>query len=694
MNRVWLLLIGIGIALFVAMSGFAYASSKNMNDCVSCHEAETDAWKQSDHAKAMLEPSSTSIVADLSQSYSDQYGNQFSIEQKEGDFYALVKEGKEKQRYKIEKTFGHFPLQQYLVATEGGRLQVLPYSWDARAESEGGQKWFHVYEDILDTIDISSRYHWKQPLQNWNGMCADCHSSELKREFNTEANQFDTSWSEINVGCLSCHSVHDENMKSAVKLTGSWQRLPEDKVAKWVGDKRDEGTIETCFSCHSLREPLTDGFSAQGEFLDKHSPNLLEQPFYYPDGQIKDEVYVYGSFMQSKMAQADVTCLDCHDSHTMKVKVEGDALCLSCHSPDEYFSKDHNKHSGGSDSTQCVDCHMPETTYMGVDARRDHSFSIPNPPLSHLYQSPDTCLSCHSDQDTNWSMQRFTDLYGEVPPRSDSDHTFSLARSGQLEQRNKIWSVVNDKHFPVIKRASALTLLPSYYSQLSGVQLAEYFESEHDLIRLAAAKVSILIEGTEKERYVAPLLSDKRKAIRVEAAKQLLGIQLSPQWSSAFSSAYEELYSVNQLSTWRAEGLLNLAELTLMNSDVKKAEQLYLFAIERAPYFDASYINLAELYRALSNLKQERDTYDQAIKNGVSTHNFHFSLGLYYVRQGELEESVVMLDKAMKGDKNNSQYAFVRLLALKKLGNENEFQRSLSEAKKRFPSNQSIRSLR
>lgn len=689
MQKVWLALLSL------CLISPALYSQENMTNCASCHETQTHRWQQSDHSKAMLKASKQSIIADLTQSYTDRSNRTFSIVHEGDTFYANVQEGGIRSKVEIKKTFGHYPLQQYLVENEGGRLQVLPYSWDARPKSEGGQKWFHIYSDIVENLDSNSRYHWKQPLQNWNGMCADCHSSGLIRQYDSKTNQFDTQWREINVGCLSCHSVHEENVQpNSQKPKGHWQRMPKEKVASWVGEARHNQSMDTCFSCHSLREPLTDGFTSQGRFLDKHTPNLLELPFYYPDGQIKDEVYVYGSFQQSKMAQAGVSCLDCHDSHTMKLKTEGDALCLSCHSPQEYFSADHNRHKNGAESTECVDCHMPKTTYMGVDARRDHSFIIPNAPLSHQYQSPDVCLSCHSDKDANWSMSSFKQIYGDVPPRSVSEHHFALARAGKLGDINKLWGVINDVEFPVIKRASVLTLLPQWAEQVSGKELERYLKSEHDLMRLAAARVSVLLNDADKVRYLVPLLEDEIKSIRVAAVRQLILTPLPKQWDDAFVAAYQELYDVQELSTWRAEGLLNQAELDSVGGDFEQAEQLYHLAIERDPYFDGSYINLAELYRALGKSNQEKAAYDQAISSGIETPLFHYSFAMFLIRNGQMKESLAELPKAISHEPENSHYVFIYLLLLQKLDMSEEYYRQLKQAKKRFPNDSSIHSLR
>ena len=132
-----------------------------------------------------------------------------------------------------------------------------------------------------------------------------------------------------------------------------------------------------CFSCHALRAPLTDGIKANKPFLEQFTPQLPAAPNYYADGQIKEDVYFYGTFLQSKMYGKGVNCLDCHDKHTMKLKVEGNGLCLQCHGGEVYNVKEHYQHNEDSTGAQCVTFYMPENRYMGADDRRDHSFKIP-----------------------------------------------------------------------------------------------------------------------------------------------------------------------------------------------------------------------------------------------------------------------------------------------------------------------------
>ena len=146
-------------------------------------------------------------------------------------------------------------------------------------------------------------------------------------------------------------------------------------------------------------------------FLDAYLPALLEPGLYHSDGQIDGEVYEYGSFLQSRMHAASVTCSDCHDPHSLKLRAEGNALCAQCHLPERFDLSAHHNHEPGSAGAQCVNCHMPTKTYMVVDARRDHSIRVPRPDLSISLGTPNACTPCHADRPAQWAAEAVAGWY-------------------------------------------------------------------------------------------------------------------------------------------------------------------------------------------------------------------------------------------------------------------------------------------
>ena len=180
-----------------------------------------------------------------------------------------------------------------------------------------------------------------------------------------------------------------------------WDRKQGYGLAKLKGED-STNQIETCAKCHARRGGIQEGFCGGKSFTDYYSPELLTEQTYHDDGQIKDEVYVYGSFVQSRMYASGVVCGDCHDPHTLELRFEGNALCSRCHLPETFDQIEHHYHIPGSEGAHCVTCHMADRVYMGVDPRRDHSMRVPRPEEAERVGAPGVCDRCHADKATGY----------------------------------------------------------------------------------------------------------------------------------------------------------------------------------------------------------------------------------------------------------------------------------------------------
>lgn len=642
--------------------------------CRSCHVQSEQNWQQSDHAKAMSIADKATVLADFSDVSVEHYGQKAYFFIKDNSYQVTISYDDKSDTYPIKYTFGHFPLQQYLVETEQGRLHVLPFAWDAREKEEGGQRWYHNYSH--EEIRPEDRLHWRQPLQNWNGMCADCHSDGLVRDYDTEKDTFNTKFDNINVGCLSCHGDMSEHVKapskqkSRVDVTsmknpiGRWLRGVGDKTAHWEGGKRDNAFMDNCFACHSLRAPLTDGFQANKPFLDQFTPNFTASPNYYADGQIREEVYVYGSFLQSKMFKEGVNCLDCHDKHTMKLKIEGNGLCLQCHGAEVYNVKEHHQHNDDSTGAQCVNCHMPETTYMGVDDRRDHSFKIPRPDLSEVFDTPNACIQCHDNQSNEWASKNLNKWHGKPKALLSSKQLLMALNSGQALTLEQHLSIIRDDKLDVISRATAIQLLSYTTPSLNDDLLAPYLTHTEPLIRLSAASIATLLPPIDRVNGLNALLKDKYKSIRVAAARSLVSSDIPAVNQSLFDTAFKELMLSYDVSSWRGEGMANKAGLAIEMNKLSDAEKSFKKTIEIEPYFDTGYINLADIYRSQQKTFQAGAVLAKGIKLNPTSAALHYSYGLYFVRQKKLDKGLPLFEQSMTLMPSNPQYAYTFILAL------------------------------
>ncbi|WP_395339262.1 ammonia-forming cytochrome c nitrite reductase subunit c552 [Ningiella sp. W23] len=689
-----------------ASSELSPTKFSNSQDCQSCHQAQFSAWEESHHADAMRVPSADTVLADFAQSSATHFSQEAIFYIDNGEYFATVKDSNSERTYKVAYTFGVYPLQQYLVATENGKYQVLPFAWDTRVKEEGGQRWMHLYPK--EDIAFNDRLHWQQPLQNWNGMCADCHSDGLVRGFDDETNVFNTRFDEVNVGCLACHDdkreIHSTaKNKNPTETTlnnqGFWLRKPEQAVASWQGGARDTTYEQTCYACHSLRAPLTDGFDSTSAYLDQFTPNLITPPLYYADGQILEEVYVMGSFMQSKMAQKGVTCVDCHDPHSYKIKTQGNGMCLQCHSPQVFETPKHHGHSiktaqtdqdlRGS-GTQCVDCHMPKTTYMNVDARGDHSFKIPRPEFTISAGVPNACNQCHQDESPQWALAQIESWHPDRAGPAISEQMFLNLFNG-LDYQN-ILRLASNQALPPIKRATAISVL-QYVQALPARDILSFLNSDDALIRMAAAQVAERLTGAERQHYLAPLLSDDIRAVRIAAAYALLGVEVQAQWQQAFENAFKELTLSHTLSAWRGEGRMQQGMTALRTGQRDKAEEAYRVALFIDPYFPPAYINLIELYRQTGQTKKAEEIYLKGLKNIPESGVLRYSYALKFVRDKALESALEQINAALDAEPRNAQFAYLYYLILDSMGKRDQAKEELRNKLESYDNNQQLRAL-
>jgi predicted CXXCH cytochrome family protein len=374
--------------------------------CAGCHRAQADLWRDSQHKHAMDHATETTVLGDFSGATFDYYGVQSRFFRKDGKF-VVETDGPDGQlaTFEVKYTFGVEPLQQYLVAFPDGRLQALSIAWDTRPKHQGGQRWFHLYPD--EQIRHDDVLHWTKLNQNWNFMCAECHSTGVRKNYDSTADRFATTFAEISVGCEACHGQGSGHIKWAENTKRWWPfrqtpdptkgllvRFDERANVTWSVDTEKGNAsrsalpltlrkeVETCGLCHARRGQFSENWIPGHWLSDTHTVSSNERGLYHADGQMLDEVYNYAPFKQSKMFAAGVTCSDCHEPHSGKLRFDGDSVCLQCHASDKYAAVSHHRHEGLKPALACASCHMPERTYMGVDRRHDHSFRVPRPDRS------------------------------------------------------------------------------------------------------------------------------------------------------------------------------------------------------------------------------------------------------------------------------------------------------------------------
>ena len=695
----------------------AVATYVGQETCAQCHAEQVNAWRASRHAQAMQVANDSTVLGNFNDTHFTGGSGASAFFKKDGKFYVHT-EGSEDmvQDYEIPYTFGVYPLQQYLVSFRSGRLQSFAVAWDSRAKEQGGQRWFELYPN--QQVAPTDPLHWTGRNQTWNYMCADCHSTNLRKNYDLARDSYATAWSEIDVSCESCHGPASNHVtwarshkKGSQKesdgpdglvvdlkpANGSWSTLEpwKHETLHWQGQPRSHSEINTCAPCHSRRHPISSDYQPGQPFLDAYVPSLLEEGIYYADGQILDEDYEWGPFVQSKMYQEGVTCSDCHDPHSGKL-LQGttNSLCGKCHSLVTYGSEEHHHHQAESTGALCVSCHMPSRAYMLVDVKHDHSFRVPRPDFSVTYGTPNACNQCHKDKSNNWAADTVAQWYG--PNRRQGSQfvkAIDAGRHGLPDAEQALTAVITHSEIPAIARATALNLLPRYLTPFSFPTLEPSLTDDDALVRRETVRALAPLTSRDQVRLAAPRLTDPSRSVRIEAARLLAGTpadRLQDAQKAALDRAISELIASEMASAERPENHMNLALLYSRMGRTSDVETELKTALRLDPDFVPAMVSLADLYRTQNRDDEGRRWLEKAIAVAPSAAEPHYALALLKIRQKQYGDVIGLLGKAATLEPENLVYSYVYAVALNSSGHTDQATAVLQQAHQRHPADRQI----
>ncbi|MEW5251415.1 tetratricopeptide repeat protein [Microbulbifer sp. 2201CG32-9] len=676
--------------------------------CIGCHRSQYAAWKNSHHDLAMQTADANSVLGNFEQAEFDYFGT-LSRFYKKGEKFYVDTDGPtgELREYPIAYTFGVSPLQQYLIEFPGGRLQALSIAWDSRDKSEGGQRWFHLYPE--EPVRHGDQLHWTGVNQNWNFMCADCHSTNLHKNYDLATDSYSTSWSDINVGCEACHGPGSKHIQWAKQLgadnidngltirylgrkSSDWTMDWDTGIARRTSSHKSRLELGVCGQCHSRRSTSFPGRKPDQPLLDYFNLALLREPLYHADGQIKGEVFVYGSFVQSRMHAAGVTCGDCHKPHNLQLRASGNDLCAGCHMPARFDTAEHHLHATDSPGAQCINCHMPARTYMQVDARRDHSFRIPRPDLAKALGTPDVCTGCHRGETSEWAASILADRFGP-PEEQHFGAALYAGRKGLPGAEAQLLRLITDESQPAIARATAVTMLPRYLSPKSAPILQAIAQGDNALLNLGLAQALEMVPGNIRPAFAIPLLYDNSRVVAALSANSLVGAPLETyprDIRQQFDLALNHYRISETFNADRPESLTNLATMHWQEGNTQLAETMFKRALAKAPYYTPAYINLADLYRVSNREKEAEALLRRGLQQVTNPEPVQHSLGLCLVRQQRSHEAMEYLRKAAEGTDTSSRYIYVYAIALNSEGRTDSALAVLERGLQRFPNDGGI----
>ncbi|MBI3844148.1 MAG: hypothetical protein HY292_05855, partial [Planctomycetes bacterium] len=634
--------------IFLPPLGRAASPYAGSRECASCHAKEFEAWSNSHHRRALLPPSDAigALAFSTVPGSTDAGRSTLTAEGPDG----------RTQPFAVQALIGVDPLFQCLVQFDGGRLQATALAFDVHKH-----EWFDLHAPEPRRPDEWG--HWTQRGMTWNFQCAYCHVTDYRKNYDLAKDAYASAQLEDGVGCEACHGPLRDHVGRAKRKEDATIRYPardetprqhapreaiEGVLDDWSPSSRNvpDARIETCAACHSRRRQLAEGFrpelglqSPGNTLFDFFDPEILEGESYFADGQILEEDYEWGSFVQSRMYARGVGCSDCHDVHSGKTKKPGNALCLQCHQP-ALDTPAHTMHAAGTPGALCTSCHMPQTTYMLRHPRHDHSMSTPLPSLTVELGIPNACNRCHADKDAAWAVAAFDAHYGKKDrPAIRFAETIAAAREGKDAAAPDLLRLLRDPGMSAIRRATAAGLLEPWTNRddVAGALVAALADRE-PLVRAHAAR-GLSSRARVFVPALAPLLRDPVRLVRDATSSTLNGAPLSGADRVAFDKAFDEWVDVARFNADHPGGRHDLALAFLVKGDAPAAERELRAALKLDARAVPARLDLAELLATAGHGNDAAPLLEEGVRLSPDVAELHAALGLLYARLGRREDA-------------------------------------------------------
>ncbi len=593
----------------------------------------------------------------------------------------------------------------------GGRYQVLGSSWDGRPRRQGGQRWFDPYRG--PSLSPPRAREWTRPTRNWNSECAECHSTDLRKGYRAREDRFATTFSALAVSCEACHgpgSRHVTWARSArshgrpasgdprlvvrfgERRSRSWQMDVDRGIARPVKFQEPRVEVETCARCHSRRRTLTEEYWPGHLLAATHRPALLDQGLYYADGQMRGDVYEWGSFLQSRMYAAGITCADCHDAHDQKLRIGRDEVCFSCHQPEKFATRKHHFHREGGKGASCVACHMRSRSDLGVLVQHDHSLRVPRPDLTVTLgaeQAPNACNDCHRDRSARWSASTLRRWFPQG--RGGEPHygeALAVGRGYGPAAERRLLALVGDGRQPGIARATAVSLLPRHLTAASLPELEKTALDPDPLVRLATASVIGALSSKDRLRIGVSLLWDRVRAVRIEAVPAFADVpdaELESEQRAAFDRALDDYLLAQRTNAERPEAHVNIARVFAKRGRLVEARLACDAALRIDRGFVPAYLELAELLRRQGRDGEGEPVLREALRVAPGNPAAHHAMGLLLARHGRGAEALAELGRAFELAPADPRLARGYALRLEASGKDEQALAVLREAQRLSP---------
>ncbi len=350
---------------------------------------------------------------------------------------------------RVVMTTGSHHLQAYWTRGEDGLLEQLPFVYLIREA-----RWLSNEDSFLHPPDGPEEHDAPYDRFVWSDNCVSCHSTGPQappRQSPESAPLGEAPVSELGIACEACHGPGQAHVAAnrnparryLLHLTGR----PDPTIFN-PGRADPARASDVCGRCHMIasapqRAPL-GAFRPGDELadfidLDALKP-LLEGALAVvnPDDLSDQQDELLGSFwpdhtvrvagreylgMRASACATDqrLSCMSCHSMHQgdpdrqLRPQIAPQAPCVSCHASIGADVPAHTRHAADSAGSDCLNCHMPYTSYGLLMATRSHQIDSPTVARVGTSDRPNACNLCHLDRSLGWTARALAARSGAAP---------------------------------------------------------------------------------------------------------------------------------------------------------------------------------------------------------------------------------------------------------------------------------------
>jgi predicted CXXCH cytochrome family protein len=320
--------------------------------CARCHQTDFEQWERSLHLRMTKPVAEATVVGDFSDGTRlADHGRSFVFSRSSGRPTMTVTYGKgPTETFQVDYTLGAKRYQGYLSKLADGRIYVLPAFWHIESK-----RWL----DWKEITPIPDGAH--DLRQIWNTNCFNCHATNLAQGFDVSTRRYETTWTEMGIGCEACHGPG----RPHVELMDEWEKNPASKPAYDNSAKNRDlsgllkifsprsasprQTYDTCAYCHGNKQNVFLGFRGGDRYEDYALPFLISAPIpandfqgeFWPDGRPNRFNRPQALTISGCFKAGAAVCTSCHVAHgsrnpfSLKLNItqgrNGDLLCTQCH---------------------------------------------------------------------------------------------------------------------------------------------------------------------------------------------------------------------------------------------------------------------------------------------------------------------------------------------------------------------------